>query len=239
MSDLKKKVIDSSIFYTEKILNFDYQLADFNFSALKEYFRGTTALELGPASGYMTKNLVNEFAVLHSVDASDELLLKIPDYPNLVKHCAFFEEFECNLEFDTIIMSHVLEHISDPVLILKKVSRWLKNNGVLIVSVPNAKSIHRLAAVEMGILKSEYELNSRDIELGHYRVYDMQHLQKDAEMAGFKIVSKGGVFFKPVSNSQIDQNWTQEMIVGFNKLGKLFPENCAEIFVVCEKKSGS
>ena len=40
---------------------------------------------------------------------------------------------------------------------------------------------------------------------------------------------------KPVSNGQIDGNWTDQMIDGFYKLGKKFPEFCAEIFVVCTK----
>jgi len=106
---------------------------------------------------------------------------------------------------------------------------------VLIVGVPNAKSFHRLAAVKMGLLKSEYELNNRDIELGHYRVYDILMLQNELINAGYKICYKGGVFFKPLSNKQIQDNWNAEMIEAFYELGKDFQENTAEIFVVVKK----
>jgi 2-polyprenyl-3-methyl-5-hydroxy-6-metoxy-1,4-benzoquinol methylase len=132
-------------------------------------------------------------------------------------------------------MSHVLEHISDPVYILRKIIGWLKPGAVLLVSVPNAKSIHRLVAVQMGLLSSEYELNSRDLELGHYRVYDKKQLLEHAKEAGFSILESGGYFLKPVSNGQIENNWNQEMIDGFYKVGKYFQDNCAEIFVVCTK----
>jgi hypothetical protein len=132
-------------------------------------------------------------------------------------------------------MSHVLEHIKDTALVLGKIYNWLQDDGVFLVSVPNAKSIHRLVAVQMGLLNSEYELNDRDHELGHYRVYDLELLKEDVIKAGFKVIESGGYFFKPVTNGQIENNWTPDMIEGFYKVGNLFQENCAEIYVVCKK----
>ena len=40
--------------------------------------------------------------------------------------------------FDVITLFHVLEHVPDPVLILNKLSKKLKNKGRIIVEVPNA-----------------------------------------------------------------------------------------------------
>ncbi len=235
MTDLKKRVQDSANFYDESILNFDYQLANYNFASLKPFFKGKLALELGPASGYMTKSLVNEFETLHIVEGSEKLLNQIPEYKNVTKYYSLFEDFNPTQKYDSIIMSHVLEHIEDPVLLLQKIYSWLADDGVFLVSVPNAKSIHRMVAVQMGLLKTEYELNSRDNELGHFRVYDMGILKSHMIAAGFNIVESGGIFLKPLSNAQIDNNWTPEMIEGFYKMGKYFQEYCAEIFVVCSK----
>jgi len=235
MSERKNnKVEESEKFYNNSFLNFDYQLAEYNFQTIKPYFKGKLCLELGPANGFMTKHLVNEFNELHLLEGSEFLLSQIPDYQNVVKHLSFFEDFETNIKFDTIIMSHVLEHIADPVFILKKIKRWLAPDGILLVSVPNAKSIHRLVAVQMGLLSSIYELNSRDHELGHYRLYDMETLRLHVIDAGFNIIESGGVFFKPLSNGQIEKFWSTDMIEGFYKVGSLFPENCAEIFVVAK-----
>lgn len=233
MDNLKKRVDDSESFYAKNFLNFDYQLAKFNFDTLKPYFKGKTALELGPASGYMTKLLVDEFEILHLIDGSEFLLKQIPEYSNVTKYHALFENFETSNKYDTIIMSHVLEHIENPSEVLNKIKGWLSNDGIFLISVPNAKSIHRLVAVEMGFLNSEYELNLRDHELGHCRVYDMDILTTQIIDAGFTIHEKGGIFFKPLSNGQIENSWTPEMIEGFYKVGKYFQNNCAEIFVVC------
>lgn len=233
MDSMKDKVVQSARFYQQSILNFDYQLAEFNFEALNPFFKGKKGLEIGPASGYMTSLLANEFDSLDLLEPSQDLLDKIPDYPNVTKNCSFLEEWQTTSKYSTVIMSHVLEHIEHPVPALKRISAWMDNDGIFLVSVPNAKSIHRMVAVEMGLLKSVHELNSRDHELGHYRVYDMDTLREDLVSAGFSIQQTGGIFLKPVTNGQIEQHWTQEMIVGFNKAAKFFPENCAEIFAVC------
>ena len=53
-------------------------------------------------------------------------------------------------------------------------------------------------------------------------------------MAGLNVIKMGGVFFKPLSNQQIQEQWTDEMIQGFYELGKDFPEYAADLYVVCE-----
>jgi 2-polyprenyl-3-methyl-5-hydroxy-6-metoxy-1,4-benzoquinol methylase len=235
MKDFKNKIKESAGFYNNSFLNFDFKLTEFNYLSLKPFFKGDLALELGPAIGQMTKYLVNDFKTIHLVEGAKDLLDQIPNYENIIKHHSYFEEFETDLKFDTIIMSHVLEHIEKPIEVLKHISRMLTDNGVFIISVPNAKSFHRLAAVEMGILKNEYELNERDHELGHFRVYDLTQLKKDVLESDLKVLDEGGVFFKPLSNGQIETNWNETMIDGFYKLGNRFHEYCAEIFVVCSK----
>ncbi len=46
-------------------------------------------------------------------------------------------EFASN-EFDVITMFHVLEHLRDPAVGLRRLASWLKNGGHLVVEVPNA-----------------------------------------------------------------------------------------------------
>src|SRR3954468_20713087 len=105
MDKIQEKVERSAGFY-DKYLNFDYQLSDFGFQKIKSFFKGDVALEIGPANGYMTKSLVNEFKELHLLEASEDLLNQIPDYKNVVKYHSMIEDFQTELQFDTIIMSH-------------------------------------------------------------------------------------------------------------------------------------
>jgi 2-polyprenyl-3-methyl-5-hydroxy-6-metoxy-1,4-benzoquinol methylase len=142
----------------------------------------------------MTKFIFNDFKTIHFFEGVKDLLDQIPNYEIILIHHSYFEEFKTDLKFDTIIMSYILEHNEKPIEVLKHISRMLSDKGVFIISVPNAKSFHRLAAIEMGILKNEYELNERDHELGHYRVYDLTRLKQDVVESDLKVLDEGGVF---------------------------------------------
>jgi len=223
--------------YLNEQLDFDRRLIEYRYKSIKKWFKGNNALELGSAEGVMTKSLINDFESLVIVDGSQELINEIPEMSNLKKICSYFEDFEPNDKFDTIIMEHILEHVDDPVALLKRAKKWLSSEGVIIAGVPNGDSIHRLAAVEMGLLKTKTELNDRDHKLGHQRVYTMESFLDDMRLAGLDVKHNGGVFFKPLSNGQIEKDWTDEMMDAFYNLGKQFPDHCAEIFVVCQNMS--
>lgn len=221
--------------YKDESLGFDLKLVEQGFKTFKPFFKGSRCLELGPATGYMTKYLINEFKFLTVVEGAKSLLDQIPNYLNLTKFNCLFEDFHPIEKYDTIVMNHVLEHIENPVELLKQIYSWLSDDGVLIIGVPNAKSFHRLAAVEMGILKSEYELNQRDIDLGHYRVYDFDELKNQVLSANFSIVQEGGIFIKFLSNQQIENYLNEEIINAYFNLATNFYFNSAEIYLVLKK----
>jgi len=229
------RVDQSANWYTSGQLDFDRRLVDFRFRSMEPHLTGSNCLELGSGDGVMTRRLAQRFERMTVVEGSKHLLDVIPDAPNLTKVHSLFEDFKPAEPFDVIIMEHVLEHVEDPVAILRLAKDWLADTGMIVAGVPNAHSFHRLAAVKMGMLKDIYELNSRDHDVGHRRVYSWDALRADIEAAGLRTELMTGVFFKPLSNGQIDQNWTDQMIEGFYELGKDFPENAAEITAICRR----
>ncbi|MFN7112728.1 MAG: class I SAM-dependent methyltransferase [Alphaproteobacteria bacterium] len=233
MENATNKNIDGSWYINEQ-LDFDKKMVGYRYQAIRPYIKQSHALELGSADGQMTRFLVQDFAQVTTVDGSKELLDRIPDTMNLTKIHSYFEDLTPSQKFDTIVLEHILEHVNDPVSLLKLARQWLAPGGVMLMGVPNALSFHRLAAVKMGMLQSPYQLNERDHQVGHQRVYDMDTFQSDIRSAGLTISLTGGVFLKPLSNKQIENNWTDEMIAGFYELGKDFPRHAAEIYAVCE-----
>ena len=220
--------------YLKEQLDFDKRLIRYRYETIKPKLVGPFGLELGPAEGEMTQFLIEDFEQLTIVEGAGELLENIPASEKLIKVHALFEEFEPSRKFNSIILEHILEHVDDPVGLLTRVKKWLAPGGKLFLGVPNGNSIHRLAAVKMGLLSHSCQLNERDHALGHRRVYTHETFKLDIESSGLKVVEAGGVFFKPLSNKQIQDHWSEEMIEGFFQLGKDFPELAAEIYVVCE-----
>lgn len=232
-SEEKERIAGASNWYLQEQLDFDKRLIRFRYLTFKEQLRGPNGLELGPAEGEMTQFLVKHFKHLTLVEGAENLLNKIPNYENVSKVNALFEEFEPSEKYDSIILEHVLEHVDEPKALLERVRHWLSPEGLLFIGVPNAHSIHRLAAVKMGLLEQPTDLNDRDIALGHRRVYTPETFINEIQTSGLSVDHWGGVYFKPLSNGQIENTWTEDMIEGFYQLGKDFPEIAAELYAVC------
>jgi trans-aconitate methyltransferase len=233
----RARVDGLSGWYLKDQLGFDRRMIDYRYRSIKPYLLGPHGLELGPAEGAMTRLLIDDFSSLTVVDGAAELLARIPNFPHLTKVHALFEEFEPVTRFSTIVMDHVLEHVADPVALLHRARDWLAPAGHLVLGVPNGNSFHRLAGVKMGLLREPCELNERDQTLGHRRVYTRESLLRDLHAAGLRPTTWGGVFFKPVSNQQIQDTWTEKMMDGFYELGKDFPEHANELYAICEQPS--
>ena len=212
------------------------QLVVFGFRSLEPYFLPGNVLEMGSADGQMTELLEGVFEDISVVDGSQEYVAAIRGRMPAVKaYASLFEDFDPPEAYDNIVMAHILEHVEDPVAILRRAAAWLKPGGRIQIIVPNAHSVHRLVGVKMGLLAASTDLNEDDVRIGHRRVYTPGTLQEDVSAAGLRVVDRGGIFFKPISNRQIEESWTQEMIDGFYELGKDFPDLATEIHLVCER----
>lgn len=90
--------------------------------------------------------------------------------------------------FDLVIVNHTLEHMDDPLSVLKKINTLLKEDGTIFIDVPNAGG---LGAKLLGKYWP-YRL------LGEHKwQFTRQSLEKFVKEAGFKVVhfeSRSGVF---------------------------------------------
>jgi 2-polyprenyl-3-methyl-5-hydroxy-6-metoxy-1,4-benzoquinol methylase len=197
------------------------------------HWRGGRCLELGPAEGLMTERLVQDFDSVVLVDGSERFCAMLRErYPGADVVLALFEEYEPQGTFDAIVLGHVLEHVADPVALLRRVAPWLCEGGSIYAAVPNARSLHRQAAVLMGLLETEHTFNEADRHHGHRRLYDPETLRADFLQAGLRIDVFGGYWLKPLSIRQIAESWTPEMLDAFMALGERYPDVAGEIYVI-------
>lgn len=97
------------------------------------------------------------------------------------------ENFTIDNSFDCIIFSHVLEHTYDPAAILKCFSFLLKDEGVIIVALPNVLYYKQRLEFLKGRFKySLYGL----LDLTHFRFFDWETAQAMITDAGLKIIFK-------------------------------------------------
>lgn len=230
----RELLTDVSTWYKNTNWGFYTKIVWYSYVSIKPLFHGDHCLEMGPADGEMTKFLKDDFKKLTVVDASKQYVDAAKKLAkNIDGHTALFEEFEPAEKFDTIIMSHVLEHVQDPVLVLKRAKSWLKPGGRIIAVVPNADSLHRRLGVKLGLLEKETQLNEQDVEIGHRRVYTREALDRDILTADLQAISKGGIFLKLLSNTQMLSFDDPKLVDAMFELGKDFPQWCSEIYAVC------
>lgn len=74
--------------------------------------------------------------------------------------------------FDYIILSHILEHLYDPVAIISKIERYLKSDGKLIVGLPNIR-YWRILRDLLFLDKWEYQ-EAGILDQDHVRFFTMK-----------------------------------------------------------------
>ena len=98
--------------------------------------------EIGAAHGYLSNLILNQRAIPYTVIEPTE-----NTYSANVRHVKGFVEENLPLiaQFDTIIHSHVLEHVYDPVEFIRAIVKNMSTGSNLFISFPN---IERLIEVD-------------------------------------------------------------------------------------------
>ncbi|GHB62128.1 type 12 methyltransferase [Psychrosphaera saromensis] len=197
-------------------------------------------LELGLGHGITTNLFTKAFKRHVVLDGSAAIINKFVDeYPEFKGEVieTYFENFETDEKFDVIIMGFILEHVDDPVAILKKYKKYLKTEGRLFIAVPNAEVLNRRIGIEAGLLDDIELLSPHDHILGHKRYYTVSSLQTDIKSAGYEISTLEGLYLKPLTTSQMLQlDLSDTILDALCKVGKNYPELCCGILAEVQGK---
>lgn len=202
-------------------------------------------LELGSFKGAFTKRLASHFTDIIGVEASSEAIKEAKRVVGSKAEFVHdrFETLQLEQQFPNIVMTHVLEHIDDPIGILRRINEeWLAPGGRFFLVCPNANAPSRQIAVKMGLISHNSAVTEAEEEHGHRCTYSLDLLESEARLAGLKVVHRSGIFFKALANYQWDlllqtDIVSKDYLDGCYALGQVYPELCSSIFIVCEKGS--
>jgi 2-polyprenyl-3-methyl-5-hydroxy-6-metoxy-1,4-benzoquinol methylase len=224
--------------------NFDFDVMHpYMLESFKPFLRPGNMLELGCFRGAFTRRLQAICSDLTCVEASDEAIAEARQLiGNDVRfHNALFEEVTLPRRYDNIVMTHVLEHLDDPVRVLKRVNEeWLAEAGRFFLVCPNANAPSRQIAVKMGLITHNAAVTPAEAAHGHRCTYTLDTLERDALAAGLKVMHRSGIFFKALANFQWDRLLqtdiiSKEYLEGCYQLGQIYPDLCSSIFLMCEQ----
>ena len=207
------------------------------------FFLKGSLLELGSFEGEFTRRLCTYFDDITCVEASanaiNEAQSKLKSKVKFI-HSTFEDANLCK-KYDNIIITHVLEHLDDPIMILKRINNeWLSQGGRLFLVCPNANAPSRQIAVKMGLISHNSSVTEAEKKHGHRCTYSFDTLERDVRAAGLKILNRSGIFFKALANYQWDRLLetdiiSPEYLEGCYQLGQIYPDLCSSIFLLCAK----
>lgn len=223
---------------------FDFDVMHpFMLRSFEPFLRSGCLLELGSFKGDFTHRLLQHFEDITCVEASGEAITvarsRLPDSVQWTH--ATFETADLPRRYDNIVMTHVLEHLDDPVAVLRRVNdEWLADGGRFFLVCPNANAASRQIAVKMGLISHNAAVTPAEAEHGHRITYSLDTLERDATHAGLRVIHRSGIFFKALANFQWDRLLqtdivSKEYIEGCYQLGQQYPDLCASIFLLCER----
>ncbi len=146
-------------------------------------------LEVGCATGYISEKLKENGCNVVGIEIN-------PEAAEIAKqHCDTViigdaESMEPTFEkkfFDVILFGDVLEHTKNPQRVLEKLKPFLKDEGHIVVSIPNIAfwSIRR----DLLLGHFEYSKDGGILDGNHLRFFTLESSEQLLNTAGFQIVS--------------------------------------------------
>lgn len=73
-------------------------------------------------------------------------------------------------QFDVVVINHVLEHVPDPLEMLRNARRILKDDGVIVVGVPN------IGSIMAGVLRERWPSLRPEEHIWHFNPFTLRRL---------------------------------------------------------------
>lgn len=200
---------------------------------------GNSILDVGCGVGEYTWMYLDRFDPVYGLDPNPKCLAEARKSTDGIKYIlGFGETFKMKRKFDTISLNNILEHVDDPIELLKNCKKHLNYGGRIIVQVPNAETPARKLGVLMGIIPSLNHISDKERAFyGHKRTYTSTELYDDCQKADLELVDGGGILYKPLPNDDLwnlYQEKGEKFIDALLEYGKSRPRDCACIYTVCE-----
>jgi O-antigen biosynthesis protein len=174
--------------------------------ALRLIAPGKTVLELGPATGRVTRVLSEQGCQVVAVERDGAMA------PNLERYCTrvivgdverlSLDEVFGDQRFDVILAGDFLEHLASPLKLLGDLRQYLSEDGYVVASIPNIAH----GSVRLSLLNGIFEYKDIGIlDRTHLRFFTLESILRLFADAGFAIVDVQRIRQDPFKEPYIDR----------------------------------
>lgn len=157
--------------------------------------KNSNCLDIGCWTGNLGKFLIGKKScVVEGVDFNQEVLLEAERIGYSKTYVCNFNnaEFELNIEnkYDYIICEDVLEHLSNPEAVLKRLKKLLKDDGRVLISIPNIGFIQQRVNHLFG--NFSYNPAGGIMDETHLRFFTFKTIKELCLKSGYQIAESYG-----------------------------------------------
>lgn len=155
-------------------------IQEIRLNKIRKYIRGKNVLDAGCGDGALAKKLPSGTFYL-GIDRHRDFKNTSREKVNYLQ-LDLEKKFSLDKKFDTIILTAVVEHLDDPSAVLKNLSRYLNNKGVMIITTPTKFGIrmHRLLSL--------FRITSREAAHEHTGGIDKQSFRTFQKLLGLRLI---------------------------------------------------
>ena len=148
---------------------------------------GLRLLDLGAAGGHLGREIRDRCAYLAGVEADPG----VPEAARAVyddwRQADALSPLAWDEPFDVVICADILEHLSEPEVLLERIRGWLKPGGTLLASIPNAANL----SVRLDVLLGRFEYAERGI-------FDRTHLRFFTRASARRLLEGSGLVVRRI-----------------------------------------
>lgn len=148
--------------------------------------KNSLVLDVGCNNGLIGREMIRlSQASVDGIDINEEALEKAEEaYRKVFRRDLCGSKLEIETEkYDYIVFSDILEHLPRPDLVLRDAKKYLKDDGEVIISLPNVARFE----VRLGLLFGNFDYSPGILSEDHLRFFTKQSAQKMIRECGYEI----------------------------------------------------
>jgi SAM-dependent methyltransferase len=196
-------------------------------------------LELGSATGLMTSLLVADGREFVCVERSTPYVARARGrgLPRVEIVQGLIEDYSAGAAFDHVLAINLLHEIPDLDPLMHRIAALMKPTGLLHVALPNPASLHRLVALEAGLIDSLCEISERGRTFSTLRLFPAAEFVERASGWGFTCLEQSSVLVKPLPNAEMAR-MPEAIIEAFDAVTATLPHLGSMNYFVFRKAAG-
>ena len=142
-------------------------------------------LDIGCGDGKIAGELVKMGHKVAGIDISEKAIAEAK-IKGVDARVSQIEEFETDKKYDLVIMTDILEHLFEPLEVLKKSKGWLTEDGKIVMNFPNHFDLRNRFRLFLGHSAVHWDHKElKPWEYQHIRFLTLNEIRKMVELAGF------------------------------------------------------